>query len=87
MTLVPDVPTPPLVIYIHDYCPLCETMISQLQPLVDGGRIVLRVVDLDQHPELQALHSERVPVLTHEDGELVCFGKLDRMALARALMR
>ena len=80
-------PTPTLVIYIHDYCHLCDTMIGQLQPLVDGGRIVLRIVDLDQHPELQEAHSERVPVLTHEDGELVCFGQLDRMALARALMR
>ncbi|MCE2948945.1 MAG: glutaredoxin family protein [bacterium] len=80
-------PTPTLVIYIHDCCHLCDTMISQLQPLVDGGRIVLRVVDLDQHPELQSGYSERVPVLTLEDGELVCFGQLDRMALARVLMR
>ncbi len=80
-------PAPTLVIYIHDYCSLCDTMLGQLQPLVDGGRVVLRIVDLDQHPELQAAHSERVPVLTHEDGELVCFGQLDRMALARALMR
>jgi hypothetical protein len=62
-------------------------MIAQLQPLVDSARIVLRVVDLEEHPEMQPLHSERVPVLTHEDGELICFGQLDRMALARALMR
>jgi hypothetical protein len=26
-------------------------------------------------------------VLTHEDGQLICFGQLDRMALARAMMR
>jgi len=80
-------PTPTLVIYVHDYCHLCETMIAQLQPLVDSARIVLCVVDLETRPELQSLHSERVPVLTHEDGELICFGQLDRMALARALMR
>ena len=80
-------PTPTLVIYVHDYCQLCETMIAQLQPVVDSARIVLRIVDLDQTPDLQALYSERVPVLTHDDGELICFGQLDRMALARALMR
>ncbi len=80
-------PTPIFVIHVHDYCHLCETMVSQLQPLVDSGRIVLRVVDLDQYPELELLYSERVPVLTHDDGELICFGQLDRVALARALMR
>ncbi|MCA2967293.1 MAG: glutaredoxin family protein [Acidobacteriaceae bacterium] len=80
-------PPPTFVLYVHDYCHLCETRIGQLQPLVDAGRLVLRVVDLDAFPDLQALHSERVPVLTHEDGALICFGQLDRMALARALMR
>ncbi len=80
-------PSPMFVVYVHDYCHLCDAMIGQLQPLVDAGRLVLRVVDLDAFPDLQALHSERVPVLTHEDGELICFGQLDRMALARALMR
>ncbi|MCE2978830.1 MAG: glutaredoxin family protein [Betaproteobacteria bacterium] len=78
---------PTLVIHVHDYCHLCETMISQLQPLVDAGRIVLRIVDLDEHPELEPLYSERVPVLTHDDDQLICFGQLDRVALARALMR
>ncbi len=80
-------PTPTFVIHVHDYCHLCETMISQLQPLVDSGRLVLRSVDLDQHPELEHLYSERVPVLTHDDGELICFGQLDVIALAHALMR
>jgi predicted DCC family thiol-disulfide oxidoreductase YuxK len=82
-----DMPVPTLVIHVHDYCHLCDTMVAQLQPLVDAGRITLRVVDLDQHPELEAQYAERVPVLTHEDGSLVCHGQLDRMALARALMR
>jgi len=78
---------PTLVIYVHDYCHLCDTMLEQLRPLVDAACIVLRVVDLDQFPDLQSLYSERVPVLTHDDGELVCFGHLDRLALARALAR
>jgi thioredoxin reductase (NADPH) len=80
-------PIPTLVIHIHDYCHLCDTMAEQLKPLVDAGHINLRVIDLDQHPELEAQYAERVPVLTHEDGSLVCYGQLDRMALARALMR
>jgi hypothetical protein len=60
---------------------------NQLQPLVDAARVVLRVVDLDDYPDLQPLYSERVPVLARDDGELVCFGHLDRIALAHALAR
>ena len=74
-----------LLIYVHDYCSLCETMQAQLQPLVNARRIALRVIDLDEHPELQAQHAERVPVLTHDDGRLICYGRLDPEALERAL--
>ncbi len=78
---------PSFILYGHDYCHLCELMVEQLQPLVDAGRMALRVLDLDDHPELESLHAERVPVLIHEDGEPVCHGRLDLVALERALLR
>jgi hypothetical protein len=74
-----------LVLYIHDYCSLCETMQQQLQPLVESAHITLTVVDLDERPDLQSLYSERVPVLAHTDGRLICFGRLDPAALQQAL--
>jgi thioredoxin reductase (NADPH) len=78
-------PMQTLVIYIHDYCHLCEEMQEQLRPLVESARIVLRVVDLDDYPDLQPIYSERVPVLARNDGEVICFGRLDTTALARVI--
>ncbi|MBC7779941.1 MAG: glutaredoxin family protein [Proteobacteria bacterium] len=73
------------IIYIHDYCHLCETMLAELQPLVAAGCMALQVVDLDERPDLQSVYSARVPVLTRDDGELICFARIDAAAHERLM--
>ena len=68
----------------RSYCHLCDDMIAALQVLqgrfVDG--FVITVVDIDQHPEIEAIWGDKVPVLLDADVE-IChyFLDVDRLAL------
>ena len=52
------------------YCHLCHDMEAALAPLLEEFGCVLRVVDVDVHPELEAKYDELVPVLLHGENEL-----------------
>lgn len=59
-----------LTLLSRSYCHLCHDMETGLQPLVDEFGLVLRVLDVDADPQLEARYDELVPVLLHGDIEL-----------------
>lgn len=74
---------PRLTLYSRSGCHLCELMLEDLWPLVEG-RAELTVADVDEDPGWRAAYGLRVPVLCHDDRE-VCATVLDRGAV-RALL-
>jgi len=54
----------------RSYCHLCHDMEVALAPLVAEFRAVLKVVDVDADPALEAKYDELVPVLLHGETEL-----------------
>jgi glutaredoxin len=71
-------------IYSRPGCHLCEDMIAALETMTEGRGVTLRIVDLDQRPDLIASHALRIPVL-EADGEEVCSGHLIPDRIARLL--
>lgn len=59
-----------LTLLSRNYCHLCHDLEKALLPLVAEFGAVLRVVDVDASPELEAVYDERVPVLLHGEVEL-----------------
>jgi thioredoxin reductase (NADPH) len=45
-------------------------MEAALAPLAEAYGVTVSVVDVDAHPDLEALYDELVPVLLHGDNEL-----------------
>ncbi len=45
-------------------------MEAALVPLAESYGATVQVVDVDEHPDLEALYDELVPVLLHGDNEL-----------------
>ena len=72
-----------LRVYSRRGCHLCEDLIEQLLPLLDG-RLELEVCDIDTRNDWREQYDTRVPVVEY-DGELVCQYHLDRDAIARVL--
>jgi len=64
-------------------CHLCEVMIEQLVPLIDG-RLVLEVHDIDSRPDWAEKYALRIPVLEFE-GRTLCQYHLDREAVGQVL--
>jgi len=59
-----------LTLVSRSYCHLCHDMEAALQPLLAEFGAMLRVVDVDADPMLEAKYDELVPVLLHADTEL-----------------
>ena len=74
-----------LDIYSRRGCHLCEVLIEDLLSRV-GGRIEVRVHDIDSRDDWRERYDTRVPVVEY-DGEVVCQYHLDPDALARILER
>ncbi|MBT8080795.1 MAG: glutaredoxin family protein [Gammaproteobacteria bacterium] len=72
-----------LVVYSRRGCHLCEVLIEELLPLVEG-RLALEVRDIDSDPAWRATFSADVPVVEFAD-EIVCRHFLDRKAIAGIL--
>ena len=64
-------------------CHLCELLIEQLLPLVQG-HMELEIYDIDTRDEWRQEYDSLVPVVKY-DGEFICKYHLDREALARIL--
>ncbi len=72
-----------VVVYSRRGCHLCEVLIEELLPLVEG-RLELEVRDVDADPAWRAKYSAEVPVVEFAD-EIVCRHFLDREAIAGIL--
>jgi len=68
-------------VYSRQGCHLCELMIEELLPLVQG-KFRVAVHDIDTREEWRDRFDTRVPVIEY-DGELICQYHLDRHALSR----
>ena len=72
----------------RSYCHLCDDMIAALQTmqghLIDG--YVVDVIDVDQHPALEAKWGDKVPVLLDGDEE-ICHYFLDQDRLRLHLVK
>jgi hypothetical protein len=71
-------------VYSRRGCHLCDDMIAELESMIGGRSATLRIVDLDQRPDLVASHGLRIPVL-EADGEEVCSGHLIPDRITRLL--
>jgi hypothetical protein len=80
-----------LTLYSRSYCHLCDDMREALAPLLIDSGVMLRVVDVDDDPELIALYDELVPVLvgySPQDGEQqLCHYFLDNQAVMHFLAK
>ncbi len=74
---------PPIRVFSRRGCHLCEVLIEELLPLVQG-QLHVEVCDIDEIAELQARYGERVPVVVF-DGREICQYRLDVPAV-RALL-
>lgn len=78
--MAPSSVGPELVLYSRDYCHLCHDMIEALRPLQQARGFRLRVVEVDDDPELERRYGEKVPVLEGA-GEEICHYLLDPAAV------
>lgn len=69
-----------LTLLFREYCSLCRQMRDALKPHQSEYGFALDIVDVDEHPELEARYNELVPVLLHGDTE-ICHWHLDEHAL------
>jgi hypothetical protein len=83
----------PKIRFVHRTgCSLCEAMWSEFEacraglPADIGSRLEVDVVDLVDHPELEARYGQRIPVLELERHE-VCRYFFDETALRASLSR
>ena len=66
----------------RQWCHLCHVLVDALQPIADEHGWDIEVLDVDEHPALEARWGEWVPELLHGDHEL-CHYHLDE-AVVRA---
>ena len=73
------------VLYSRAGCHLCDEMLAELAPLLEGRAVAVRVVDVDGNRELKRRYGLRIPVLT-VDGDEICSARLVPERI-RALLR
>lgn len=72
-----------LLLYSRPGCHLCELLIEELAPLLDG-RAEVRIVDVSRDAGLERRYGLRIPVLASADVELSGY-PLDRERVERYL--
>lgn len=75
---------PELVVFSRAGCHLCDIMIRDLEAVIVGQDVGLKVVDIESSSSLADRYGERIPVL-EADGEEICHYHLDRRKLLRWL--
>ena len=68
-----------IAVYSRAGCHLCEVLIGELRPLVEG-RLDIEIRDIDSRPEWHAMHWSDIPVVEYE-GAVICKHFLDRDAI------
>lgn len=76
--------TPLVEVYTREDCGLCER--AERLVAEEGGRADVRLVDIDEDPELQRRYNIRVPVVV-VDGEEVAEGRIEPGTIAAAVER
>ena len=74
---------PQLQVFSRRGCHLCELLLEELVPLVEG-RLNIEVCDIDSRDDWRDAYDTRVPVVKY-DGKEICQYYLDRAALTRIL--
>ncbi|MCB1890166.1 MAG: glutaredoxin family protein [Rhodocyclaceae bacterium] len=69
-----------LTVLSRQWCHLCHELIDALAPLAQECGLAVEVVDVDEHPELEARWGELVPVVLAGEREL-CHYHLDEQAI------
>ena len=69
-----------LTVLSRQWCHLCHELVEQLQPLAVELGFNFSVIDVDEHPELEELWGEWVPVVLAGETEL-CHYHLDEAAI------
>jgi glutaredoxin len=69
-----------LIVLSREWCHLCHELVDALLPLAAELGWTVQVIDVDQHPELEARWDELVPVVLAGDTEL-CHYHLDTAAV------
>ncbi|MCM8564882.1 glutaredoxin family protein [Thauera linaloolentis] len=64
----------------REWCHLCHDLVAALEPIAQEYGWAIDVVDVDQHPELEARWDELVPVVLAGETEL-CHYHLDEAAV------
>ena len=74
-----------LIVYSREGCHLCEQLIEELLPMINGS-LDVDVRDIDRRADWQAEYNTRIPVLEFE-GEFVCQYTLDKPAIQAIVAR
>lgn len=77
-----------LTLLSRSYCHLCEQMRTALEPIARRHGAAIVEVDVDAHPDLEAAHGDRVPVLflgAPAEGRELCHYHLAPEAVEHAL--
>lgn len=74
---------PTLYVYSRRGCHLCDVLVEELLPLLDG-RLDLEVRDIDTRDDWKERFNVRIPVVEF-DGKVVCQYRLDRPAIEAIL--
>lgn len=75
-----------LTVLSREWCHLCQDLVDALAPLRQELGFSIEVVDVDAFPELEAVWSEKVPVVLAGDIEL-CHYFLDEAAVRAHFQR
>ena len=73
-----------LTVVTRRECELCSELLALLQPLLEGGLIVIDERDVDADAELFARYCFRVPVVL-EDGRELLWGRIEADEVMAAL--
>ncbi|MGD8977723.1 MAG: glutaredoxin family protein [Gammaproteobacteria bacterium] len=60
-------------VYSRPLCHLCDEMLTELRPLLEGTDADLEVVDVDGDEDLRIRYGHKVPVLVVDDEEVCHF--------------
>lgn len=72
-----------LVVYSRRDCHLCDTLIGELEPLIEG-KLELEVRDIDCNPQWHERWFADIPVVEYEEA-VVCMHFLDHDAITGIL--
>jgi len=73
-----------LTLYSRKNCQLCDAFEHELAELMHSNELEMEKVDVDSHPELQALYGNDVPVLALNE-QIICQHFFDQDKILKAL--